>query len=1408
MSIGSLGVLGLLGKPADPQDVTMVFQLVLGRRPGRVADIDFHVKAPIARVVAHIMASAEFLDRVLPQIATGGGAALRQVPAELADWTQATFGPEVDAYAETWSDLLVSCFRSAAFEEIFRLRPKLKSRIRAEMPDLHAGTATPRAAEAPASPVAPIGLVTPPAPSPAPPPPAATAALVPRLLCLPDARPQGGDPVLAARRLLLSPEFEAAVLRPLTLGKPPVNLPASGLLHPGPDAAGLAELAGLLFQGRLDLRPLIGKEPASRFLVRLLRHADSLLRPDPRRWAEDGLPAAAAERVAALAGEAQASLAKSDPLLRVPMFLAPVSEVGADALLRFVLGGPPSEHDKLRDMAQRGYPAMLLRLLLAPEFERAVLRPLRAGRPVRHVAEAELGADHLAALAGILGRKAEPPASWPADLALNLGDATLLEALEATDAETGQVDLKFYVLAALRRLGEEARLPPRAAVTVELRDDRRLAFLCRGLPLGQRLVVELELAGPQRLAERVEASCNAEGQFEAVFTPPVPSFDPHAWSGRARFEVRDDVARRDLGPPATPMPIRLAIDAPALNKLRTRLADDMKRATTLADTGRRRDALSLLDRLASEAPGFHEARILAASITAAAGEMDRAEALLHGLPEGRLLPAAAELRGRLALRAGRTERAAEAFAASGPTDGLRGRALALLAAACARPAPPMASASDEERLREVALGLLRDPGQPALPLAITIGVSAGIADRASLGRDMAAALALAFAPPASLGEFLRELDAQGILPLDAMLRDSEFRSLRHLLLAALAHLPPARIRDAKLLLAIGRTADAAGHAEDGLRFIEQSVRLGPDDFDARSVAATLCQRLRNTDDAVQHLEHALAVKPDDVRTTERLLGYEIEALKQDPLRPSQRQEMLQGRMLELMQKALLKTPKAPTARLDYARFALMAERHEEASTILHGLAEENPAWTQPRSMLMRITQLRNDHAGVLEWFARLHPDEVDERAVVAAAKAKRALGAVSEAQDLLGAHLEGAGPTLRREHVRNLFFNARFQEAAEEAARMLKRDGSDLELHFLAAAANLELHRNELAFFHASWIQMHGGSQLYPLEMPLFLYAVLQRNGDQDGALQQLDAMFARVGAQPVRLDPRLGTEVFDRLSPTGLHPKDAPHAPVFQGPKVSVVMTTYNVKDYVRTAVRSILQQSYRNLELIIVDDASTDATPGILAELEITDPRIKLILKSTNDGTYVSKNLGLMQAQGEFAAFQDSDDWSHPDRLACSVGVLLRNPGLVGLTTDWLRMTTQGDVVIKAGGQIAHLCCISLVFRRLPVIRRVGFFDSVRIAADLELIQRLGLAFGTKNVPRLRWPLLFGRTRSDSLTASEEFGISRTGFTELRETYHRHADAFHERIADGGPAYMAFPLRHRLFEAPDLILPRQDRA
>ena len=261
-------------------------------------------------------------------------------------------------------------------------------------------------------------------------------------------------------------------------------------------------------------------------------------------------------------------------------------------------------------------------------------------------------------------------------------------------------------------------------------------------------------------------------------------------------------------------------------------------------------------------------------------------------------------------------------------------------------------------------------------------------------------------------------------------------------------------------------------------------------------------------------------------------------------------------------------------------------------------------------------------------------------------------------------------------------------------------------------------------------------------------------------------------------------------------------YPPLCDGPLVSVVMTAYNVERLVKTSVMSILNQNYRNLELIVVDDCSTDGTLETLRRLKEQDERMQVVAKDTNEGTYVSKNLGMLRANGEFMAFQDSDDWSHPDRLGKSIAVLTSEPEIVALTTNWVRMTTEGDLILKSTNRYAYKSCISLVFRRKEVLQRSGFFDCVRAGADTEFEIRNGILFGEHRVVTYAWPLAFGRVRPESITADAEYGLARYGGKPIREEYRKACRKWHEEIRRGHDGYMPFPLRERPFDAPSKIL------
>jgi succinoglycan biosynthesis protein ExoO len=93
--------------------------------------------------------------------------------------------------------------------------------------------------------------------------------------------------------------------------------------------------------------------------------------------------------------------------------------------------------------------------------------------------------------------------------------------------------------------------------------------------------------------------------------------------------------------------------------------------------------------------------------------------------------------------------------------------------------------------------------------------------------------------------------------------------------------------------------------------------------------------------------------------------------------------------------------------------------------------------------------------------------------------------------------------------------------------------------------------------------------------------------------------------------------------------------------------MPCYNRADSVRRAVESVLAQTYSDLELVVVDDASTDGTPEILSQIATKDARVRVVLRDHNGGPGAARNTGISAAQGEWIAVIDSDDWYEPQRL-----------------------------------------------------------------------------------------------------------------------------------------------------------------
>lgn len=107
---------------------------------------------------------------------------------------------------------------------------------------------------------------------------------------------------------------------------------------------------------------------------------------------------------------------------------------------------------------------------------------------------------------------------------------------------------------------------------------------------------------------------------------------------------------------------------------------------------------------------------------------------------------------------------------------------------------------------------------------------------------------------------------------------------------------------------------------------------------------------------------------------------------------------------------------------------------------------------------------------------------------------------------------------------------------------------------------------------------------------------------------------------------------------------------------KVSVIIPTYNREKTILRAVQSVLDQTYTNLEVLVIDDGSTDGTAEIVKG--IGDDRVKYVVLEQNGGQSMARNIGVEMAEGEWIAFQDSDDCWHNNKLETQIEYIKENP------------------------------------------------------------------------------------------------------------------------------------------------------
>lgn len=199
--------------------------------------------------------------------------------------------------------------------------------------------------------------------------------------------------------------------------------------------------------------------------------------------------------------------------------------------------------------------------------------------------------------------------------------------------------------------------------------------------------------------------------------------------------------------------------------------------------------------------------------------------------------------------------------------------------------------------------------------------------------------------------------------------------------------------------------------------------------------------------------------------------------------------------------------------------------------------------------------------------------------------------------------------------------------------------------------------------------------------------------------------------------------------------------------PVVSVVVPAFNAAAYISPALQSVLAQTYRDIEVLVVDDASTDGTVAVVTALAAADRRIRLIRRATNGGPAAARNAGLAAAAGRYTAFLDADDTWLPDKLARQVAAFEAHPGavLVCCNARWVRDGVEEGTVydgcrVESGGE-AWRGMLEDVFVGTPcavvetaTARALGGFDeTLTVGEDQDLWLRLAFTGAVIALPEV---------------------------------------------------------------------------
>jgi glycosyltransferase involved in cell wall biosynthesis len=214
----------------------------------------------------------------------------------------------------------------------------------------------------------------------------------------------------------------------------------------------------------------------------------------------------------------------------------------------------------------------------------------------------------------------------------------------------------------------------------------------------------------------------------------------------------------------------------------------------------------------------------------------------------------------------------------------------------------------------------------------------------------------------------------------------------------------------------------------------------------------------------------------------------------------------------------------------------------------------------------------------------------------------------------------------------------------------------------------------------------------------------------------------------------------------------------------VTIIITNYNKNKLLARAVRSALGQSYKNIEIIVIDDKSSDNIENILKP--IINNRVRIILNKKNYGPYACRNYALDVAKGKYVTFLDADDVIHKDHILALISCY-KAKNLSSVLSLHNRYATSGR---KASGP--KICEASIFFDRKKILNDIGYYHMVRCGADTEFRRRMEKYYGSNNIGVFCHATYRALYIKNSLTRSSDLGsgsIARSEYANSFRKYHK---------------------------------------